>query len=124
MRFPEHHPHSSLIFTLQDSEAPTQTYLQPFPTSLFHSSFPRSILHSDIAIQLQISPKSLTTMQSNMLSASKIAFLALFAVQFSTLSLALAHPVLEQRSSPIVLGLASSFGAIAATTLTSTGATV
>ncbi len=63
-------------------------------------------------------------MQSNMFSVSKLAFLALFAIQFSTLSLALAHPALEQRSAPIVLGLAKTFGAIAASTLTSTGATV
>jgi hypothetical protein len=61
-------------------------------------------------------------MHSNMLGASKLALLALFAMQFSTISLA--HPALEQRAPPIVMGLAKTFGAIAATTLTSTGATV
>ncbi|PMD50963.1 uncharacterized protein K444DRAFT_647357 [Hyaloscypha bicolor E] len=61
-------------------------------------------------------------MHSNMLGASKLALLALFAMQFSTISLA--HPALEQRAAPIVMGLAKTFGAIAATTLTSTGATV
>jgi hypothetical protein len=42
---------------------------------------------------------------------------------FSTISLG--HPaVLEQRTPPIVMGLAKTFGVIAHTTLTSTGATV
>jgi hypothetical protein len=61
-------------------------------------------------------------MQSNMFGASKLAFLAVFALQFSTISLG--HPVLEQRTAPIVLGAAKTFGAIAGTTLTSTGGTV
>jgi hypothetical protein len=61
-------------------------------------------------------------MQSNMFSSSKLAILAAFALHFSAISLA--HPTLEERSPPIVMGLAAGFGAIAHTTLTSTGATV
>jgi hypothetical protein len=61
-------------------------------------------------------------MHSNMLSSSKLAILALFATQFSTLSHGL--PVLEERSPPLTMGLAKTFGAIGATTLTSTGLTV
>lgn len=61
-------------------------------------------------------------MQSNMFSSSKLAFVAVFALQFSSISLA--HPVIEERSAPIVMGLAKNFGAIAHTTLTSTGGTV
>ncbi|KAE9367243.1 hypothetical protein N431DRAFT_350356 [Stipitochalara longipes BDJ] len=57
-----------------------------------------------------------------MFSCSKIAILAASALQFSAISLA--HPTLEQRTPPIVMGLAKTFGAIAHTTLTSTGATV
>lgn len=36
----------------------------------------------------------------------------------------LAHPVIESRFAPIVMGLAAPYGAVAASTLTSTGATV
>jgi hypothetical protein len=61
-------------------------------------------------------------MHSNMISSSKFAILALFATQFTTISLG--APVLEQRTTPVVMGVADTFGAIAATTLTSTGATV
>jgi len=62
-------------------------------------------------------------MQSTMFGASKLALLVAITMQFSTISLG--HPaVLEQRTAPIVMGLAKTFGAIAATTLTSTGATV
>ncbi len=58
-----------------------------------------------------------------MFSSSKLALLVAVAVQFSTSSLG--HlAVLEQRTAPIVMGLAKTFGAIAHTTLTSTGATV
>jgi len=57
-----------------------------------------------------------------MLGSSKLAILALFAAQFNTLSHGL--PVLEDRSPPLNMGLAKTFGAIAATTLTSTGLTV
>jgi hypothetical protein len=60
-------------------------------------------------------------MHSNMFSSSKLAVLALFAAQFNTISLG--HPVLEQRTPPVVMGVAKTFGAIAATTVTSTGAT-
>lgn len=61
-------------------------------------------------------------MQSNMFSSSKLAFMAVFVLQFSSISLA--YPALEKRNVPVVLGLAETFGAIAHTTLTSTGATV
>jgi hypothetical protein len=62
-------------------------------------------------------------MQSKMFGASKLALLVAVAMQFSAISMG--HPaVLEQRNPPIVMGLAKTFGAIAHTTLTSTGATV
>jgi hypothetical protein len=61
-------------------------------------------------------------MHSNIFGASNIALLALFAAQLSTLSLG--HPVLEERSPPLSMGVAATFGAIAHTTLTSTGATL
>jgi len=57
-----------------------------------------------------------------MFSVSKLAILAFFTTQLSALTHGL--PVLEQRSPPLSLGLANTFGAIAATTLTSTGLTV
>ena len=52
----------------------------------------------------------------------QFTLLALCFAQLSTFSHGL--PVIEQRSAPIVLGLAKTFGAISATTLTSTGNTV
>lgn len=60
-------------------------------------------------------------MQPNMFALSKLALLTI-AMHFSTVSLG--HPVLEQRAAPIVMGVANTFGAIASSTLTSTGATV
>jgi len=57
-----------------------------------------------------------------MFSSSKLAILALFALQFS--QVALAFPAIEKRNPPIVMGAAKTFGAIAHTTLTSTGGTV
>jgi hypothetical protein len=61
-------------------------------------------------------------MKSTIFSASRLAFVALVTAQFSDLSLA--HPTLEKRGPPIVMGLARTYGAIAATTLTSAGATL
>jgi hypothetical protein len=53
----------------------------------------------------------------------KFTLLALCLAQLSNFSQG--HPViLERQSAPIVLGLASTFGIVAATTITSTGATV
>jgi len=61
-------------------------------------------------------------MQSKMFGASKLALLVAITMQFSGI---MGLPaVLEQRTPPIVMGLAKTFGAIAHTTLTSTGATV
>lgn len=50
--------------------------------------------------------------------------LALFALITAQQAIGLAHPSIEKRSAPVVMGLAKAFGAIAATTLTSTGPTV
>lgn len=61
-------------------------------------------------------------MKSTIFSASRLAFVALVTAQFSDLSLA--HPTVEKRGLPIVMGLAETYGAIAATTLTSTGDTL
>ena len=49
---------------------------------------------------------------------------ALFALIAAQCTIGLAHPSMEKRTSPVVMGLAKTFGAIAATTLTSTGATL
>ncbi|KND89221.1 hypothetical protein TOPH_06090 [Tolypocladium ophioglossoides CBS 100239] len=61
-------------------------------------------------------------MKFTIFSASRLALVALVTAQFSDLSLA--HPTVEKRGPPIVMGLAKTYGAIAATTLTSTGATL
>jgi hypothetical protein len=50
--------------------------------------------------------------------------LALFAFITAQQAIGLAHSSIEKRSGPVVLGLAKTFGAIAATTLTNTGNTV
>jgi hypothetical protein len=65
-------------------------------------------------------------MKSTMISAGRLAIFALIAAQFSALSLAIPtgeQPALEKRVLPVVMGAAKSFAALAATTLTSTGAT-
>jgi hypothetical protein len=65
-------------------------------------------------------------MRCTMISSCRLALLALVTTQYS--GICLAYPTIEKsiakRSPPIVLGLAKTFGAIAATTLTSTGDTV
>jgi hypothetical protein len=50
--------------------------------------------------------------------------LALFILITAQQAIGLAHPAMEKRAEPVLLGAASSFGAIAATTLTSTGDTL
>jgi hypothetical protein len=66
-------------------------------------------------------------MKATIFSNGKLAVLALFATQFTYLTLAV--PTVEQpaavekRVLPVLMGLAKSFGALAASTLTSTGAT-
>ena len=69
-------------------------------------------------------------MKFSILSVDRIATLAFLAAYFSSLSLAAptAAPTaennaIEKRALPVLMGLAKSFGALAATTLTSTGAT-
>ena len=69
-------------------------------------------------------------MKFSILSVDRIATLAFLAAYFSSLSLAAptAAPIaennaIEKRALPVLMGLAKSFGALAATTLTSTGAT-
>jgi hypothetical protein len=65
-------------------------------------------------------------MKSTILSVDKLVILAFFATYFSSLSLAaptVEKLALERRALPVLMGLAKSFGALGATTLTSTGAT-
>jgi hypothetical protein len=65
-------------------------------------------------------------MKFTMLSADRLAILTLITTQFSCLSLAaptVEKPTLEKRALPVLMGLAKSFGALAASTLTNTGAT-
>jgi len=60
-----------------------------------------------------------------MFSSPKLAVLAILAAQFA--GIALSHPSSQRpakRFTPLDLGLAKTFGAIAATTLTSTGDTL
>ncbi|KFY87452.1 hypothetical protein V500_06950 [Pseudogymnoascus sp. VKM F-4518 (FW-2643)] len=59
-------------------------------------------------------------MKCTILSNSRLALFALAITQFSPI---LAHPSIQQRPSLIALGAAKTYGAIAATTLTSTGNT-
>lgn len=61
-------------------------------------------------------------MKFTMPSTSKVSLVALIITQFS--GLIVAHPSVVKRGPPIVMGLAKTYGAISATTLTSTGATV
>jgi hypothetical protein len=56
-----------------------------------------------------------------MFSSCRFAFFALIAAQHT---IGLAHPSMEKRSAPVVMGLAKTFGAIAATSLSNTGSTV
>jgi hypothetical protein len=79
-----------------------------FPS--FTQVAPILVLHSKIYI-----------MKYNMLSTGSLALFVLITAQHAN---GLAHPPLEKRSLPVVMGLAKTFGAIAATTLTSTGDTV
>jgi hypothetical protein len=61
-------------------------------------------------------------MKYTMFSACRIILLVFGLVQFSICGLA--HPSIERRLAPVVLGVAETFGAVASTTLTSTGNTV
>ncbi|OAA75722.1 FG-GAP repeat protein [Akanthomyces lecanii RCEF 1005] len=61
-------------------------------------------------------------MKFTIFSASRLILVALGIAQFNTLGHA--HPSVTKRGAPIVMGLAESFGIIAGTTLTSTGATL
>jgi hypothetical protein len=65
-------------------------------------------------------------MISTILSVDRLVILALFATCFSSRSLAAPTAeklTMEKRAVPVLMGLAKSFGALSATTLTSTGAT-
>jgi hypothetical protein len=50
--------------------------------------------------------------------------LALFTLITAQQAVGLAHPIMERQGGPVLMGVAADFGAIAATTLTSTGATL
>ena len=63
-------------------------------------------------------------MKSTTVSMDRLAVLALCFTSLSLAAPAAEQPALEKRALPVVLGLAKSFGALGATTLTSTGATV
>jgi len=65
-------------------------------------------------------------MKFTILSTERLAVITLIITQFSCLSLAAPvteTPVLEKRALPVLMGLAKSFGALASSTFTSTGAT-
>jgi hypothetical protein len=59
-------------------------------------------------------------MKGTIFSACKLALLALITAQYA---IGLALPPIEKRNLPVLMGSAAAFGAIAATSLTSTGAT-
>jgi hypothetical protein len=117
MRFSNHHQHSSHSFSSVGNEPLNLSKLHNHPSLLL-----RLLSCLNPHFKFRFHRSRFITMQSNMFSSSKLAILAAFALQFSAISLA--HPTLEERSPPIVMGLAAGFGAIAHTTLTSTGATV
>ena len=112
-----HQQHPSHIAS-QASALSLSIHLNTSQLSTFFPCFVTQKLH----FQHIFDRPSLITMQPTMFSSSKLAILALFALQFSAISFA--HPTVEKRTPPIVMGLAKTFGAIAHTTLTSTGATV
>ncbi|KFY65552.1 hypothetical protein V496_02495 [Pseudogymnoascus sp. VKM F-4515 (FW-2607)] len=60
-------------------------------------------------------------MKCTILSNGRVALFALAITQFSSI---LAHPSIENRGVPIAMGAAKTYGAIGATTLTSTGNTL
>jgi hypothetical protein len=65
-------------------------------------------------------------MKFTILSVDRLAILALFATHLSSFTFAAPtakEPTMEKRALPVLLGLAKSFGALSATTLTSTGNT-
>jgi hypothetical protein len=65
-------------------------------------------------------------MKSTILSADRLAVLALFATCFGSLSLAAPTAEglpMDKRALPVLMGRAKSFGALSSTTLTSTGNT-
>jgi len=72
-------------------------------------------------------PQTSLTMKFTIFSASKLSLLALITSQFSTTTFGYPSPsvhVEKRGGGPLVMGLAKTFGAIAATTLTSTGDTL
>lgn len=65
--------------------------------------------------------KPFLSMKFTIISGGRLGLFALAITQFS---LILAHPSIEKRAVPIAMGAAKTYGAIAATTLTSTGNTL
>jgi hypothetical protein len=90
--------------------------------SQIHSPLPSCRITSSLSI---ITPNTYIIMKFTMFSASGLALFSLITAQ-QALSFALPslEHALEKRSLPVVMGLAKTFGAIAASTLTSTGNTV
>lgn len=62
-------------------------------------------------------------MRCSILSVDRLAILALFFSSFSLAAPTAEAIVLEKRALPVLMGLAKSFGALAGSTLTSTGET-
>ncbi len=120
----KHQQHCSITITLPSLPLLLANPIQVFQTSSIPGSLFKVLKFpaSTSTFNFQLSTKIEIIMHSKMLSASGLALTALFTIQFGTISLG--HPLLEQRAAPIVMGVASTFGAIAATSLTSTGPTV
>lgn len=93
-------------------------------TSNPHTSSDQS--NSFSLFDLESQTQELVIMKFPILGVDRIATLAFLATYFSALSLAapaVENLAIEKRALPVLMGLAKSFGALGATTLTSTGAT-
>ncbi|KAH6669824.1 hypothetical protein B0J14DRAFT_597255 [Halenospora varia] len=103
-----------------------QQAFQISPTILYYLCFKFSNLHQILFASLpQFRLPNISTSIA-MFSKSTLALLFLATTQFNNKCHAFPFEErsLERRSAPVVMGLAKSFGAIAATTLTSTGNTL
>jgi Ice-binding-like len=106
-----HHTISTSHRSLRISPYPSISY------KLIHL-YPPSIRSHQIST---FAPKNFVIMKCTMFSTCRLALFVLITAQQA---IGLAHPAIENRAAPVVMGLAKTFGAIAASTLTSTGDTV
>jgi hypothetical protein len=104
---------------------PLDEIFQFIPLSSYPSisckSFTLTFLPSDNIKSLLSPPQNSITMKCSRFDACRLALFALITAQQA---IGLAHPSIEKRSPPVLMGLAKTFGAVAATTLTSIGATL